>query len=111
MSQDFADYVVDLLRPLGPVRAKRMFGGFGLFLDGLMFALIIDDTLYFKADAVNRPIFNARQMAPFEYLRQGRLVALSYLAAPAEALEDEEDLLTLAKLGFEAALRGRKKTS
>ena len=111
MSRDFADYVVDLLRPLGPVRAKRMFGGFGLFLNGLMFALIIDDTLYFKADAVNRPTFTVRQMAPFEYLRQGRLVALSYLAAPAEALEDEQDLLALAKLGFEAALRGRKKTS
>ena len=110
MSKDFADYVVDLLRPLGPIRAKRMFGGFGLFLDGLMFALIIDGTLYFKADAVNRPIFNSRQMTPFEYLRQGWLVALSYLAAPAEALEDEEDLLALAKLGFEAALRGRKKS-
>ena len=110
MSQEFADYLVDCLRPLGPVRAKRMFGGFGLFLDGLMFALISDDTLYFKADAVNRPIFTGRQMAPFEYLRQGRRVALSYQAVPGEALEDEPDLLALARLGFEAALRGRQKS-
>lgn len=108
MSREFADYVVDLLRPLGPVSARRMFGGYGLYLDGSMFALIVDDTLYLKADATNRAAFAARQMAPFTYARQGKTVSLGYHAVPAEALEEREDLLMLAKQGFEAALRARK---
>lgn len=108
-SREFADYLVELLEPLGRVKAKRMFGGFGLYLDGLMFALIADDTLYLKADAENRATFAARQMPPFVYQRKGKLVTLSYHAAPAEALEDPEILLDLARLAFAAALRGRRK--
>ena len=48
VSPEHLDYLFDILEPLGPVRAKRMFGGAGLFLDGTMFGLIIDDILYFK---------------------------------------------------------------
>lgn len=110
MSREFADYVVDLLRPLGPVHARRMFGGFGLYLDGSMFALIVDDTLYLKADAANRAVFAGRDMAPFTYARQGKMVSLAYHAVPAEALDEQEDLLALARLGFEAALRTRKRS-
>ena len=108
-SREFADYLVELLEPLGRVKAKRMFGGFGLYLDGLMFALITDDTLYLKADAGNRAAFAARAMPPFEYVRQGKVVTLSYLAAPAEALEEPDDLVALARLAFAAALRGRRR--
>ncbi len=107
-SREFADYVVELLEPMGRVTAKRMFGGFGLYLDGLMFALIADDTLYLKADAGNRAVFAARVMPPFAYVRQGKSVALSYHAAPAEALEEPDDLLALARLAFAAALRSRR---
>lgn len=103
-SREFADYVIDLLRPLGAVRAKRMFGGFGIYLDEHMFALIVDDTLYLKADGRNRAAYEARAMAPFVYTRQGKPVSLSYHAVPAEALEDTQDLLALARLGVEAAL-------
>ena len=78
-SREFADYLVELLAPLGPVTAKRMFGGFGLYLDGLMFAIIVDDSLYLKADAENRATFAARDMAPFVYERQGKPVAMAYL--------------------------------
>ena len=106
--REFADYIVDLLRPLGPVAARRMFGGFGLYLDGLMFALIADDSVYLKADAGNRALFIGRGMPRFEYVRQGKPVALSYHALPADALEDADDLLALCRSAFEAALRGRK---
>lgn len=107
-SREFSDYVVELLEPLGAVRAKRMFGGYGLYLDSLMFALIADDTLYVKADAENRGEYEKREMAPFHYQRQGKTVTIAYHAVPAEALDDRGDLLALARLGFAAALRGRK---
>lgn len=107
-SREFADYLVELLAPLGPVTAKRMFGGFGLYLDGLMFAIIVDDSLYLKADAENRAAYAARDMAPFVYERQGKPVAMAYHALPGEALDDREDLLALARLAFAAALRGRR---
>lgn len=107
-SREFADFIVELLEPLGRIKARRMFGGFGLYLDGLMFALIADDTLYLKADADNRAAFAARAMPPFQYARQGKTVALSYHAAPPEALEEPDDLLALARLAFAAALRSRR---
>lgn len=116
VSADFKVYILELLAPLGKLgnlHAKRMFGGAGLFLDERMFALLIDDTLYLKADDHNRAAYLARGMAPFVYDRQGKEVALSYYAVPPESLEDQADLLTLARLSVEAALRappsGRKR--
>lgn len=107
-SREFADYLVEQLAPLGAVTAKRMFGGFGLYLDGLMFAIIVDDNLYLKADGENRAAYAARDMAPFVYARQGKPVTMAYHALPSEALDDRDDLLALARLAFAAALRGRR---
>ncbi len=56
---EFRDHVLDLLAPLGPVTARRMFGGFGITLDGVMFALIADDVLYLKVDDRTRPDYEA----------------------------------------------------
>lgn len=111
VSADFKDYILELLAPLGrlgSIRAKRMFSGAGLFLDDRMFAILIDDTLYLKADDGNRAAYLARGMSPFVYERQGKDVALGYYAVPPESLEDQSDLLTLARLGIEAALRANK---
>lgn len=47
VSQEYLDYVLDLLSIVGPVTARRMFGGAGLYLKGLFFALVADDALYF----------------------------------------------------------------
>ena len=55
VSTEFLEFLVDQLGPLGPVRSKRMFGGAGLFMDGTMFGLVVDDGLYLKADDENRP--------------------------------------------------------
>lgn len=107
-SRELAEYVVELLQALGAVSAKRMFGGYGLYREGLMFALIADDTLYVKADAENRGEYEKRAMPPFLYTRQGKTITIAYHAVPAEALDDRSDLLALARLGFAAALRGRK---
>ena len=105
---EFVDHLVEQLDAFGPVTARRMFGGHGLFRDGLMFGLVVDDTLYFKADDENRAMFEARGLSRFEYAKQGRRVSVSYYLAPGEAMDDPETLAQWARPAFEAALRGKR---
>ena len=56
-SREFASHIVDLMEPFGTVEAKRMFGGFGIFHQGLMIALVSDGNLYLKADAQSKSHF------------------------------------------------------
>ena len=104
---EFVDFVIDILAPLGGVGARRMFGGHGLFRDGVMFGLIADDTLYIKADDENRPRFEAAGMGPFVYCRAGRDVALSYYEAPPDLFDDADELCAWARDAHQAALRAR----
>lgn len=105
ISREYLDYLLESLAPLGRVVAKRMFGGTGLFLDGLMFAIVIDDQLWLKADDRNRAEFTALDLPPFTYQRQGKATALSYYRAPDEALDAPHALLPWARSAFAAALR------
>lgn len=107
MSPEFCDYLLDLLAPLGPVRARPMFGGGGLYLADTMFAIVADDVLYLKADDGNRGDFEARGMDPFTYRRDGRKdpIAMSYWETPAEVLEDGDELCRWAQRAWEAARR------
>ncbi|MDF1692011.1 MAG: TfoX/Sxy family protein [Zhongshania sp.] len=110
----FIQFLLEQLQWMGPVTARRMFGGWGLFLEGLMFALVLDNTLYLKADAESRGDFDALGLQPFSYERGGRGIALSYFQPPEEALDDVELLLTWANGAYAAALRSaaakRRKT-
>jgi DNA transformation protein len=99
--------VLGLLLALGPVQARRMFGGYGLFLDGTMFALIDRSRLYIKADDQTKADFAAAGAEPFTYRRQGKRIALSYWVAPEGSLTSPDTLLPRARLGVEAATRGR----
>jgi len=103
------DHVPDLLAPLGPVQAKRMFGGHGIFLDGLMFALIADNVLYLKADQQSEASFTAEGLSAFSYVKTGKPFKMSYYEAPEHVLEDAELMLSWANLAFESALRAAAK--
>ncbi len=105
----FTDFVLELLEPLGGVTARRMFGGGGLFRDGLMFAIIDDDTLFMKVYDGNRPAFEAAGTPPFTYRREGREIALSSHAAPPELFDDADELCAWARASCEVALRARDK--
>lgn len=108
VDSQFVHFMVENLQPLGPVLAKRMFGGHGLFLHDVMFALVAWDTLYLKVDEVNRSAYDARDLPPFSYVgQQGRTVTMSYCEAPPEALDDPEVLSTWAREAFDAALRAQ----
>jgi DNA transformation protein len=103
--KEFAAYIVDLMQAIGPVYSKRMFGGFGVFLDGMMFGLITDNILYLKADDENRKEFDELGLLPFTYKKQGQETKLSYYQAPEEAMESMEIMSEWGNRGFGAALR------
>ena len=104
---EFADYVSELLAGVGRVVARRMFGGYGLYCDGVMFALIADDVLYLKADEASRPDFEQAESAPFVYDARGRRITLAYWRAPDEAMESRELATPWARRAYAAALRAR----
>jgi len=103
--KEFTHYIVDLMQGIGPVNAKRMFGGYGIFLDGLMFALISDGLLYLKADTENKEDFIKHKLGAFSYIKKGKECHLSYFQSPEDALEDPEIMNSWARLSYAAALR------
>jgi len=109
-SAEFLELVRDHLGSLGTIRIGRMFGGTGIYCDGVMFAFVSDDTLYLKVDEGNREDFEARSLGPFCYqTKNGRTVATSYCRAPDELLDDPDELLTWARAALEAARRAQRK--
>ena len=106
LSDELVHHLVDMLAPIGAVRARRMFGGHGVYLGDDMFALVAEDVLYFKVDDGNIDAYEARDLEPFVYRRRGRPVALSFRQAPEEALDDEDLLCEWAwRVGGGAACR------
>lgn len=100
-------HCLELLEPLGACAPKRMFGGWGIYLDGLMFGLIVEEQLYLKVDDATRPRWEAAQTRPFTYAGKGRVVSVSYYTPPESAMEAPHAMLPWARLALEAALRGR----
>ncbi|WP_078119476.1 TfoX/Sxy family protein [Thiosocius teredinicola] len=106
---EFAEYLPELFESMGQVRLRRMFGGHGVFLDGLMFGLVADDVLYLKTDDVNRPDYEQLDLAPFSYVKAGRAIKMSYYEAPALIYDDAEEAAIWAARAFEAARRGENR--
>ena len=105
MSDEFIDYVMELLGPFGTVRTRRMFGGYGVYLDGLMFAIVSDDTLYLKADEMNRAEFEQAGCEIFGYARKGKRATLNFFRAPEDAMDSPQLMLPWARTAYAAALR------
>lgn len=104
---DFIPFVQELLDRWGLVTSRRMFGGHGLYHEGLMFAIVMNQQLYLKADDLNRPDFEALGLTPFTYPMKGREVALSYWSAPEVIFDDSEEAERWARSAWEAAARGQ----
>ncbi|HKY64385.1 MAG TPA: TfoX/Sxy family protein [bacterium] len=92
--QSFRDYVVqDLLGNIPGIHSRAMFGGWGIYKDGVIFAIIVDGALYFKVDESNREEFERRESRPFVYSRgKHRSTTMSYWLVPEEIMEDPEEL-------------------
>ncbi len=90
---DALAHALELMASAGPVTPKRMFGGHGLFHQGLMFGIWIEERLYFKVDTISRPAFTTRGLPPFTYVSKGQPRALGYHLAPAEVFDDAQEMV------------------
>ena len=104
-----ADHLAELFEPVGGVTIKRMFGGLGVFKGGLMFALVADDVLYFKADETTSPKFAAEGFGQWLYEGRGKSVAMPYWQAPDRLYDEADDFADWARAAFEVAVRTQKK--
>lgn len=107
VSPEYRAWVLELLGRVGTVTGRSMFGGFGLYLDGLFFALVDDDTLYFKVDDATRPEFEAAGMQPFRPYGDER--AMQYYELPPDVLEDPEQMRIWVERAVGVARRAKKK--
>ena len=103
----YVTHVLELLEPLGPVRARAMMGGHTIHCGALPIALIADERLYLKVDAETKEAFARAGGEPFTYSARGRSVEMSYWSPPDGALEDPEEMLPWARLALGAAGRAR----
>ena len=103
---EFVDYVVELMAGWATVSARKMFGGHGLYREGLMFALIVDDELFLKTDESSVAQFERMGSHPFIYVSKERTVRLSYWSAPEASLESPAEMSEWCP-AYGAALRAQ----
>jgi DNA transformation protein and related proteins len=109
VSAEFADFLKEQMTGLGTVGLRRMFGGMGVFRDGLMFALVDDDVLYLKVDEPGRAAFEAEGLTPFTYAtKNGAHTLTSYWRAPERCLDDADEMTAWGRRAVEVALKAAK---
>ena len=104
------DYLHELFAEFGKVQVRRMFGGAGVYCDGLMFALVSDGVIYLKAGADTVPAFERENCAPFQYdTKTGKRAIMSYWRMPERLYDDTEELAQWARRALAAARRSGAK--
>jgi DNA transformation protein len=118
ISKDFADYCCELLSGVGSPVAKRMFGGWGISVDGVTMAVIADlgklggsnQKLYLKVDDVTKTQFEAAGGKRFEMAsKDGKLMGMNYFTTPDETMESPDAMLPWARLALRVALDAKVK--
>lgn len=105
---EFTDYLQEVFADLGAIRARRMFGGYGIYCNDRMFGLVADDVLYLKTDAQSVDAFVARGLEPFVYIKDGKPMTMSYFTAPEEIFDDPVEAKRWGRMACDAALRSGK---
>jgi DNA transformation protein len=110
ISDEFIDYVIDQLATWGEVSARKMFGGAGLYCDGVMFGLIADDVAFLKVDDSNREDFVKTGSSAFNpFPEKAKTYVMSYYEIPADVLEDRQLLSKWAERALAVARKKKKK--
>jgi DNA transformation protein and related proteins len=99
------EYIRELFAAFGAVEVRRMFGGAGLYADGVMFGLVSDGRIYLKADAATAPDFEREGSARFEYDRNRKRAVMSYWRLPDRLYDDPDDLARWARAALSLAQR------
>ena len=118
VSKDFADYCCELLSGVGAPVAKRMFGGWGISVEGVTIAIIADlspkdtgsnEKLYLKVDDVTKKQFEAAGGKRFEMESKGKTLGMNYYTTPDETMESPDAMLPWARLALRVALDAKAK--
>lgn len=107
VSADYLAWIAELFAPLGRITHKSMFGGAGIYCDGIIIAIVADEQLYLKVDAQNRADFEAAGSTPFTYIARGKETRMSYWRAPDETMDSPALMLPWARSALAASLRSR----
>jgi DNA transformation protein and related proteins len=100
------DHISELFAQFRPVTVRRLFGGAGLFADGVMFAILSKDVIYLKADGETRPAFEREDCAPFSYQARGsRRAIMSFWRLPERLYDDPDELAVWAERALAVARR------
>jgi len=107
---EFVDYVTDLLDQFATIAVRPMFGGFGIYKNGLMFALIADNELYFKADENAAQFFETYGSTPFTYDNGKKLVKMSYWKVVPDVFDNQEMIKIWIDIAYNVAVKNKQKT-
>lgn len=108
---NFVDYVHDILSPHGHIKIKAMFGGFGVYMDGVIIGIIADHQLYFKVDASSVKDYENFGSEPFTYKKEGKDYIMSYWRVPDEVIEDQEMMQRFMNTAYAISSQAKKKPS
>ncbi len=106
---EFANYLHEVFEDFGAIQTRKMFGGHGVYHQGLMFGLVADDELYLKVDQDNLKHFEAVDLQAFEYIKNGKPYKMSYYQAPESIFDEPQEALKWAQLAHDAAIRAAAK--
>ncbi|XOV68706.1 MAG: TfoX/Sxy family protein [Fluviicola sp.] len=106
VNEDYAQFVKDQLSEFGEFEFKNMFGGIGIFKEGLMFGKIGGDKFRLKVDDSNKEQFENKGMKPFYSEKKKK--GMPYWEVPQDVLEDKSELAKWAKQSFEIAVKSKK---
>lgn len=106
---EYCDHLMDLLAPLGSPSYRFLFGGYAIYVDGLIVGIVADDVLMLRADDGNRPDYEARGIGPFQPYPDKGMGTMPYYTVPDDVLEDQDELLRWAGRSREAAVRAQAK--
>jgi len=106
--QSLVEHILDLLGNESDYVAQRMFGGYGLYKDGLMFGIVGDGVFYLKVDDLNREKFISAGLSPFTFEKKGKNFKMSYYQTPEDALENSKVMLNWVESAVAAAQRNAK---
>jgi len=108
VSDSYLSFVLDQLAGVRAIVTKRMFGGVGIYSSETFFAVIDNDTLFFKVDATLAKRYLARGMPPFQPI-PGQKPMTGYYQVPPDVLEDADELATWAKESIRVGSTARKR--
>jgi DNA transformation protein len=109
-SEEFIEYVMELLEPVAAIEGSKFFGGYGIKSNATQFAMIMDNSLYFVVDDKTRPKYEKLNKNPFSYMtKKGRRYVRRYFEVPEDLLEDPDTLIDWAKESIAIAKATAKK--